>query len=146
MSLEVSIPPLGESVSEGTIARWLKRDGDTATEVVGGTMPLVLSVTDQSGEARYPSFKGIMAAKSKPVDQVTVADLERARSPRTKAVLLGYPNNPTGGVVSPGDWSQFLDRLPSIRSSVMGDAVSIAVPAGQAAHPARLGCSSGRCR
>ena len=28
MSLEVSIPPLGESVSEGTIARWLKRDGD----------------------------------------------------------------------------------------------------------------------
>jgi 2-oxoglutarate dehydrogenase E2 component (dihydrolipoamide succinyltransferase) len=29
VSLEVSIPPLGESVSEGTIARWLKRDGDT---------------------------------------------------------------------------------------------------------------------
>jgi aminotransferase len=31
--------------------------------------------------------------------QVTVADLERARSPRTKAVLLGYPNNPTGAVL-----------------------------------------------
>ena len=29
MSLEVSIPPLGESVTEGTIARWLKQDGDT---------------------------------------------------------------------------------------------------------------------
>jgi electron transfer flavoprotein beta subunit len=26
-------------------------------------------------EPRYPSFKGIMAAKSKPVDQLTVADL-----------------------------------------------------------------------
>ena len=26
-------------------------------------------------EPRYPSFKGIMAAKSKPVDTVTVADL-----------------------------------------------------------------------
>ena len=26
-------------------------------------------------EPRYPSFKGIMAAKSKPVDEVTVADL-----------------------------------------------------------------------
>jgi electron transfer flavoprotein beta subunit len=35
----------------------------------------VLSVTDQSGEARYPSFKGIMAAKKKPVSTVTVADL-----------------------------------------------------------------------
>jgi aminotransferase len=31
--------------------------------------------------------------------QVTVADLERARTPRTKAVLLGYPNNPTGAVL-----------------------------------------------
>jgi electron transfer flavoprotein beta subunit len=41
----------------------IQRDGDVATEVVGGTMPLVISVTDQSGEARYPSFKGIMAAK-----------------------------------------------------------------------------------
>src|SRR4051794_11218329 len=31
--------------------------------------------------------------------QVTVADLEKARTPKTKAVLLGYPNNPTGAVM-----------------------------------------------
>jgi electron transfer flavoprotein beta subunit len=53
-----------------------KRDGDTATEVIGATMPLVLSVTDQSGEARYPSFKGIMAAKKKPVETWSLADLD----------------------------------------------------------------------
>jgi electron transfer flavoprotein beta subunit len=53
----------------------VKRDGDSATEVVGGTMPLVLSVTDQSGEARYPSFKGIMAAKKKPLETYSLADL-----------------------------------------------------------------------
>jgi electron transfer flavoprotein beta subunit len=53
----------------------MQRDGDTATEVVGGTMPLVLSVTDQSGEARYPSFKGIMAAKKKPLETLTLSDL-----------------------------------------------------------------------
>jgi electron transfer flavoprotein beta subunit len=53
----------------------IKRDGDTATEVIGGTMPLVLSVTDQSGEARYPSFKGIMAAKKKPLDVWSLSDL-----------------------------------------------------------------------
>lgn len=53
----------------------VKRDGDTATEVIGGTMPLVLSVTDQSGEARYPSFKGIMAAKKKPLETWSLADL-----------------------------------------------------------------------
>ncbi len=53
----------------------IKRDGDVATEVIGGTMPLVVSVTDQSGEARYPSFKGIMAAKKKPLEIYSLADL-----------------------------------------------------------------------
>ncbi|WP_134765211.1 electron transfer flavoprotein subunit beta/FixA family protein [Nocardioides sp. 1609] len=53
----------------------IKRVGDTATEVIGGTMPLVLSVTDQTGEARYPSFKGIMAAKKKPLDTWSLSDI-----------------------------------------------------------------------
>jgi electron transfer flavoprotein beta subunit len=60
--------------SQGDQVR-IKRDGDTATEVVGATMPLVLSVTDQSGEARYPSFKGIMAAKKKPMETWSLSDL-----------------------------------------------------------------------
>lgn len=53
----------------------IKRDGDTSTEVIGATLPIVLSVTDQSGEARYPSFKGIMAAKKKPVETWSLADI-----------------------------------------------------------------------
>lgn len=53
----------------------IKRDGDSATEVIGATAPLVLSVTDQSGEARYPSFKGIMAAKKKPVETWSLSDI-----------------------------------------------------------------------
>ncbi|MCX6401448.1 MAG: electron transfer flavoprotein subunit beta/FixA family protein [Propionibacteriales bacterium] len=60
--------------SQGDQVR-IKRDGDSATEVIGGTLPLVLSVTDQSGEARYPSFKGIMAAKKKPLEALTLADI-----------------------------------------------------------------------
>ncbi|MGO4255202.1 electron transfer flavoprotein subunit beta/FixA family protein [Marmoricola sp. RAF53] len=53
----------------------IKRDGDAATEVIGAVAPLVLSVTDQTGEARYPSFKGIMAAKKKPLDAWSLGDL-----------------------------------------------------------------------
>ncbi|MFF6804539.1 electron transfer flavoprotein subunit beta/FixA family protein [Streptomyces sp. NPDC012616] len=53
----------------------IQRDGDVATEVVDGAMPLVVSVTDQSGEARYPSFKGIMAAKKKPVEILALSDI-----------------------------------------------------------------------
>ena len=66
----------------------IKRDGDAATEVIGATMPLVLSVTDQSGEARYPSFKGIMAAKKKPLETFA------ARRPRRR----GGPGGSLGGV------------------------------------------------
>jgi electron transfer flavoprotein beta subunit len=53
----------------------IRRDGDTATVTAQATLPLVASVTDQSGEARYPSFKGIMAAKKKPVESWSLADL-----------------------------------------------------------------------
>jgi electron transfer flavoprotein beta subunit len=53
----------------------VKRDSDTATEVIGAKMPMVLSVTDQTGEARYPSFKGIMAAKKKPLETWSLSDI-----------------------------------------------------------------------
>jgi aminotransferase len=49
--------------------------------------------------------------------QVTVNDLERARTERTKAVLLGYPNNPTGAVLERGrlleiaEWARAHDLL-----------------------------------
>ena len=52
-----------------------KRDNEASTEVIGAQMPLVVSVTDQTGEARYPSFKGIMAAKKKPLETYSLADL-----------------------------------------------------------------------
>jgi len=52
-----------------------RRDGDTATEMISASLPLVLSVTDQTNEPRYPSFKGIMAAKKKPVETWTLGDL-----------------------------------------------------------------------
>jgi len=53
----------------------IKRDNEGSTEVIGARMPIVLSVTDQTGEARYPSFKGIMAAKKKPMQTLSLADL-----------------------------------------------------------------------
>jgi electron transfer flavoprotein beta subunit len=53
----------------------IRRDSDAASQEVEATGKVVVSVTDQSGEARYPSFKGIMAAKKKPVEELTLADL-----------------------------------------------------------------------
>jgi electron transfer flavoprotein beta subunit len=39
------------------------------------SLPAVVSVSEKINEPRYPSFKGIMAAKKKPVNTLTVADL-----------------------------------------------------------------------
>ena len=61
------------TVQDGTVKG--RRDGDAATELLEAALPAVISVTDQSGEARYPSFKGIMAAKKKPVTSLDLDDL-----------------------------------------------------------------------
>ncbi|MEU6985916.1 electron transfer flavoprotein subunit beta/FixA family protein [Streptomyces sp. NPDC046324] len=65
---------LSEVSVEGTLVKG-RRDGDAATELIEAPLPAVVSVTDQSGEARYPSFKGIMAAKKKPVEELDLDDL-----------------------------------------------------------------------
>ncbi|MGV9567529.1 electron transfer flavoprotein subunit beta/FixA family protein [Streptomyces sp. NPDC003480] len=65
---------LSEVRVEGGVVRG-RRDGDAATEHLEASLPAVVSVTDQSGEARYPSFKGIMAAKKKPVEFWHLDDL-----------------------------------------------------------------------
>jgi electron transfer flavoprotein beta subunit len=61
------------TIADG-VAR-IRRDGDTGSEIVEAALPAVISVTDQINEPRYPSFKGIMAAKKKPVQTWSLADL-----------------------------------------------------------------------
>lgn len=54
----------------------IERQIDGGFEVVQGQMPAVISVWDTINEPRYPSFKGIMAAKKKPIDEWTLADVD----------------------------------------------------------------------
>jgi electron transfer flavoprotein beta subunit len=61
------------AVADGQVTG--RRDGDAAVEHVSAPLPAVVSVTDQINEPRYPSFKGIMAAKKKPVETWSLADL-----------------------------------------------------------------------
>jgi electron transfer flavoprotein beta subunit len=51
------------------------RQTEAGYDEVTCPLPALISVTAGVVEPRYPSFKGIMAAKSKPVDTVTAADL-----------------------------------------------------------------------
>ncbi|GAB3683295.1 electron transfer flavoprotein subunit beta/FixA family protein [Angustibacter aerolatus] len=61
------------TVDGGTVS--IRRDGDAESQRISASLPAVVSVTDQINEPRYPSFKGIMAAKKKPVETWSLADL-----------------------------------------------------------------------
>ncbi|MBK5306778.1 MAG: electron transfer flavoprotein subunit beta/FixA family protein [Frankiaceae bacterium] len=52
----------------------IERQTDNGYDVVEAPLPAILSVVEKINEPRYPSFKGIMAAKSKPLTTLTTAD------------------------------------------------------------------------
>ena len=61
------------TVGDGTVAiKRLTDDGYTAVEA---SLPAIVSVVEKINEPRYPSFKGIMAAKKKPVETLSLSDL-----------------------------------------------------------------------
>ncbi|HEX3196170.1 MAG TPA: electron transfer flavoprotein subunit beta/FixA family protein [Propionibacteriaceae bacterium] len=66
---------LGATLSVADDHLTIRRDTDVASLTIEAPLPAIVSVTDQSGEARYPSMKGILAAKKKPVESWTLADL-----------------------------------------------------------------------
>ncbi len=59
---------------DGSTVR-IHRETETGHDLVEAEGPLLVSVVKGINEPRYPSFKGIMAAKSKPVTDYTLADL-----------------------------------------------------------------------
>ncbi|GIU54370.1 electron transfer flavoprotein subunit beta/FixA family protein [Arthrobacter sp. NicSoilC12] len=48
---------------------------DSGVQKVSANLPAVISITEALPEARFPNFKGIMAAKKKPLEVLTLADL-----------------------------------------------------------------------
>jgi electron transfer flavoprotein beta subunit len=77
LSEQLGVPQLTGArkvtVEDTTIT--IERQREDGYDVVQGSAPAVVSVVEKINEPRYPSFKGIMAAKSKPVTTVSVADL-----------------------------------------------------------------------
>ncbi len=60
---------------DGATGVSIKRLTDDGYQVVEASTPAVVSVVEKINEPRYPSFKGIMAAKKKPVETYGLADL-----------------------------------------------------------------------
>jgi electron transfer flavoprotein beta subunit len=52
----------------------VRRETDDGVVTLSAELPAVVSVNEKINEPRYPSFKGIMAAKKKPVTTLSLAD------------------------------------------------------------------------
>ncbi|HEU5108188.1 MAG TPA: electron transfer flavoprotein subunit beta/FixA family protein [Micromonosporaceae bacterium] len=88
------------TVEGGTLT--IERQTEEGYEVVTARTPAVVSVWDTINEPRYPSFKGIMAAKKKPVQTLGLADLgiaadEVGHAGATSAVLEHAKRPPRSG-------------------------------------------------
>ncbi|MFT4230739.1 MAG: electron transfer flavoprotein subunit beta/FixA family protein [Microbacterium sp.] len=60
-------------LSEGAVAGERVLDGGVAR--VSAQLPAVISITERLPDARFPNFKGIMAAKKKPFETLSLQDL-----------------------------------------------------------------------
>jgi len=81
---------------DGTTVR-VKRLTEAGYDTVEGSTPAVVGVVEKINEPRYPSFKGIMAAKKKPVTTLTLAE-------------LGLSADAAG---TAGSWSAVVDFTPA---------------------------------
>ncbi|WP_040167046.1 electron transfer flavoprotein subunit beta/FixA family protein [Microbacterium gorillae] len=72
------------------------RPVDGGTQQVSVSLPAVISITEALPDARFPNFKGIMAAKKKPFEQVSLADLDVSADPSAapRAIMVTVAEKP----------------------------------------------------
>jgi len=89
------------SVADGTLQ--IERQTPAGHDVVEAPLPALVTVTSGANTPRYPTMKGIMQAKKKPVEQLTVADLglsdEEMTVHQTMASVADAPPRAGGDVL-----------------------------------------------
>jgi electron transfer flavoprotein beta subunit len=87
------------SVAEGSLK--VKRQTEFGYDVIESPLPAVVAVSDAINEPRYPSLKGIMGAKKKPFDTLSLADIGvdagEAGEAGSKTEVLGLSDPPSRG-------------------------------------------------
>jgi electron transfer flavoprotein beta subunit len=86
----------------------IRRQADYGYDTVEATLPAVVSVVEKINEPRYPSFKGIMAAKKKPVETLTLAD-------------IGFDAGQAGLAASATEVVSFAKRPPRAAGTIVTD-------------------------
>ena len=85
----------------------IERQTETGYEVVESALPALVTVTAGATTPRYPTLKGIMAAKQKPVERYSLADLgldaEGVKATQTVASVEPAPERQAGEVIEDGE-------------------------------------------
>lgn len=71
-----------------------QRSTETGSLRASAPLPAVISVTERSAEARFPSFKGIMTAKRKPLTVLSVAELGALPGDQARTSVLTTLRSP----------------------------------------------------
>ena len=101
---------------EGTQAT-ATREIEGGSEVVEVSLPAVFTAQKGLNEPRYPSMKGIMKAKKKPMDKKTLADLGLDNdqiAARVKPISFSLPEARKAGKVIPGEPGQAAAELAKL--------------------------------
>lgn len=86
-----------ELIENNTKAR-CGRETDAGIETVAVTFPAIITTDLRLNEPRYVSLPGIMKAKKKPLEEISLADLGVTASSRTKVLALETPPKRKAGV------------------------------------------------
>jgi len=96
--------PMVSQVAELTVdgdAVTGKRQTEFGYDVIAAPLPAVVAVSDAINEPRYPSLKGIMGAKSKPTETLTLAEIgveaDRAGTAGSRTSVLALQPPPAKG-------------------------------------------------
>ena len=73
----------------------VKRQGDTGQEMIKLPSPGLVTCSNDMNDPRIPSLKGIMQSKRKPVDTISISDLDgTVAEAGAKTSILGYEEKP----------------------------------------------------
>lgn len=90
------------------------REIDGGTEVIETSLPVVITAQKGLNDPRYPSVAGIMKAKKKPLQTITLADLGMSAgdiAPKMNVDKFSLPTARQGGRTIPGEAAQAAQEL-----------------------------------
>jgi len=93
------------------------REIEGGSEVVEVSLPTMITAQKGLNEPRYPSMKGIMKAKKKPMDKKSLSDLgldENQVAAKVKAISFSLPEARKAGKIVPGEAAEAACELAKL--------------------------------